>query len=38
VTGAGLNDLLSDIAVILLWTGLGVWGAVRGFRWDSSNG
>jgi len=35
VTGAGLDDLVSDIAVILLWTGLGVWGAVRGFRWDS---
>ena len=37
VTGAGLNDLLSDIAVIALWIALGVWGAVRGFRWDSSN-
>jgi ABC-2 type transport system permease protein len=35
VTGAGLDELVSDIAVILLWTGLGVWGAVRGFRWDS---
>ncbi len=35
VTGAGLDDLVSDIAVILLWTALGVWGAVRGFRWDS---
>jgi ABC-2 type transport system permease protein len=35
VTGAGLDDLISDIAVILLWTALGVWGAVRGFRWDS---
>ena len=38
VTGAGLNDLLSDIAVLLLWTGLGVWGAIRGFRWDASSG
>jgi len=37
VTGAGLNDLLSDLAVLALWTALGVWGAVRGFRWDSSN-
>jgi ABC-2 type transport system permease protein len=37
VTGAGLDDLLSDIAVIALWTALGVWGAVRGFRWDASN-
>ena len=35
VTGAGLDDLVSDIAVILLWTALGVWGSVRGFRWDS---
>ena len=35
VTGAGLDDLLSDIAVLLLWTALGVWGAIRGFRWDS---
>ena len=38
VTGAGLDDLVSDVAVILLWTALGVWGAIRGFRWDSSNG
>jgi len=38
VTGAGLNDLLSDIAVLALWTALGVWGAVRGFRWDASAG
>jgi ABC-2 type transport system permease protein len=37
VTGTGLDDLLSDLAVLLLWTALGVWGAVRGFRWDSSN-
>lgn len=38
VTGAGLDDLLSDIAVLLLWTALGVWGAIRGFRWDASSG
>ena len=38
VTGAGLNDLLSDIAVLVLWTALGVWGAIRGFRWDASSG
>ncbi len=38
VTGAGLDDLLSDIAVLLLWTALGVWGAIRGWRWDSRNG
>ena len=37
VTGAGLNDLLSDLAGLARWTALGVWGAVRGFRWDSSN-
>ena len=37
VTGAALGDLLSDIAVLALWTALGVWGAVRGFRWDSRN-
>jgi len=38
VTGTGIEDLLSDIAVLLLWTGLGVWGAVRGFRWDAGRG
>jgi ABC-2 type transport system permease protein len=38
VTGAGIGDLLSDIAVLALWTALGVWGAVRGFRWDARNG
>ena len=38
VNGAGLDVLLSDISVFLLLTALGVWGAVRGFRWDSSNG
>lgn len=38
VTGAGIEDLLSDIAVLLLWTALGVWGAVRGFRWDAGGG
>ncbi len=34
----GLDDLLSDIAVLALWTALGVWGAVRGFRWDARSG
>lgn len=38
VTGAGIEDLVSNIAVLLLWTALGVWGAVRGFRWDVSGG
>lgn len=38
VTGAGIEDLLSDIAVLGLWTALGVWGAVRGFRWNVSRG
>lgn len=37
VTGAGIEDLVSDIAVLALWTALGVWGAVRGFRWDASS-
>jgi ABC-2 type transport system permease protein len=38
VTGASAGDLLSDVAVVLLWTALGVWGAVRGFRWDARRG
>ncbi|CAB4858931.1 unannotated protein [freshwater metagenome] len=35
VTGKPLHDLLSDLAVLLLWAALGAVAAVRGFRWDA---
>jgi ABC-2 type transport system permease protein len=38
VTGAGLDSLLSDLAVVGLWTAFGVWYAIRGFRWDVGGG
>jgi ABC-2 type transport system permease protein len=38
VNGKPLSDLLSDLGVLLLWTGAGVWAAVRGFRWDARGG
>jgi len=38
VTGAPLGDLLSDLAVLSLWTAFGIWFAIRGFRWDVRNG
>jgi ABC-2 type transport system permease protein len=38
VTGAGLGSLLSDLAVVGLWTAFGVWYAIRGFRWDVRGG
>jgi ABC-2 type transport system permease protein len=38
VTGAGLGDLLSDLAIVGLWTAFGVWYAIRGFRWDVRGG
>jgi ABC-2 type transport system permease protein len=38
VTGAGLGSLLSDLAVLALWTAFGIWYAIRGFRWDVRGG
>jgi ABC-2 type transport system permease protein len=35
VTGAGLQDNLSGLGVILVWTVAGVVLAVRGFSWES---
>jgi len=35
VTGDGIGDNLSALAVIALWTAFGVFFAVRGFRWES---
>ena len=35
VTGAGITDNLSALAVIALWTAFGVFFAIRGFRWES---
>jgi ABC-2 type transport system permease protein len=35
VTGAGLQDNLSALGVILVWTAAGIVLAVRGFSWES---
>jgi ABC-2 type transport system permease protein len=35
VSGRGIGDNLSALAVIALWTAFGVLFAVRGFRWES---
>lgn len=35
VTGEGIADNLSALAVIALWTAFGVFFAIRGFRWES---
>jgi len=35
VTGRGLADNLSALAVIAIWTAFGAFFAVRGFRWES---
>jgi ABC-2 type transport system permease protein len=34
VTGGGIGDHLSALAVIGLWSALGIWLAIRGFSWD----
>ncbi len=36
VTGKGLSDNLSALAVIALWGVFGVYFAVRGFSWEQS--
>jgi ABC-2 type transport system permease protein len=36
VTGSGLSDKLSDLAVIGLWAMFGIFLAVRGFTWEQS--
>ena len=36
VTGKGLGDNLSALAVIALWGAFGVYFAVRGFSWEQS--
>jgi ABC-2 type transport system permease protein len=38
VTGASLADNLDDLAVVALWAALGIFFAVRGFRWDTRDG
>ena len=38
VTGASLADNLDNLAVVALWAALGVFFAVRGFRWDGRDG
>jgi ABC-2 type transport system permease protein len=38
VTGAPLADHLSDLAVVLVWTALGLFLAVRGFSWEARRG
>jgi ABC-2 type transport system permease protein len=35
VSGRGIGDNLSALAVIAIWTAFGVLFAVRGFRWES---
>ena len=35
VTGAGVADNLTALAVIALWTAFGIFFAIRGFRWES---
>jgi ABC-2 type transport system permease protein len=35
VTGSGIGDNLSALAVIAIWTAFGLFFAVRGFRWES---
>jgi ABC-2 type transport system permease protein len=35
VDGTGIGDHLSDLAVILLWAVVGLFLAIRGFRWES---
>jgi ABC-2 type transport system permease protein len=38
VTGSGVGDNLSALAVIGLWTAFGAFFAVRGFSWESRRG
>jgi ABC-2 type transport system permease protein len=35
VTGAGIEDNLDALAVLLLWTAFGVFFAIRGFSWEA---
>jgi ABC-2 type transport system permease protein len=35
VTGAGIEDNLGALAVLLLWTAFGVFFAIRGFSWEA---
>ncbi len=35
VTGAGIGDNLSALAVLALWSAFGIFFAVRGFSWES---
>ena len=38
VTGAAFADHLDDLAVVLIWAGLGIVLAVRGFSWEARRG
>src|SRR3954451_7092382 len=38
VTGASLADNLDNLAVVGVWAALGIFFAVRGFRWDGRDG
>jgi ABC-2 type transport system permease protein len=38
VTGESLADNLDNLAVVGLWAALGIFFAVRGFRWDGRDG
>ena len=35
VTGAGIDENLGALAVLLLWTAFGVFFAIRGFSWEA---
>ena len=38
VTGAPLKDVVSDLAVVLVWAAIGTVLAVRGFSWEARRG
>jgi ABC-2 type transport system permease protein len=35
VTGRGLSDNWSGLVVVGIWSAIGIFFAIRGFRWDS---
>jgi ABC-2 type transport system permease protein len=38
VTGGAFGDVLSDLAVVVIWAALGTLLAVRGFSWEARRG
>jgi ABC-2 type transport system permease protein len=38
ISGSGLGEHLDALAVIALWSALGIWLAVRGFTWEQRRG